>query len=616
LTPEQKEIAVQPFTNRQVVLAGPGTGKTHVVAARLVDLVLVQGLKPHSQLLLLSYTRTAVREMHERLDRAAQQLRARTLSRVDIRTMDSFAFGLHDAAGVTHPGGGYDEGMRSAVELLRDNEDARAAVSEFRHIIVDEAQDLFAVRNQFIRSVLQHAGGGFTVLADPNQAIYDYLLLEEGRHEEDGVDSLLRWLTTERQANVAELRGSKRHQGVVKDLVERAEAHLRNPKLDWLAKWHSIVKVLQSAGTLRKAELESTLQGLSGSTAILTRTNGEALLVSEYLLDLDHPVPHLLLGPPSSSTVPGWIGRILPSLPARFSIDDVNIVWDAEVARPFGRVTDGDVAFRHLTLMAGEPDVHTVERKAVETRIAQPYRLPAEALYEPVTPGSIVVSTVHRAKGREFDNVILVEPSADATQEPGQLPMEVRVLYVAVSRPRTRMSLVHFGGGCRLIDTETGQDKRWFVPVWNRNMPAKIELRPDDVDPFSTVPEGSAEDVQERVWSMAGVEGLIARTDPYVRGRWNLWMRTGRRSKEFVARFGQGFDRIMQAASRAGWGHPGDARSLSNVWVEGVATYVLPPDEGSHLRVDSAYAKRGYWLVPVVRGLAAVWSRGEPQSDE
>ena len=50
-----------------------------------------------------------------------------------------------------------------------------------------------------------------------------------------------------------------------------------------------------------------------------------------------------------------------------------------------------------------------------------------------VVPSPVVVSTIHRAKGLEFDRVLLTDPRDRDASDPGE---ENRILYVALSRAR------------------------------------------------------------------------------------------------------------------------------------------------------------------------------------
>lgn len=67
LTETQKKIVCTPANTGMLVLAGPGTGKTHTLVHRVLHLVQQQGLVPYSDLLVLSFSRTAIAEIRQRI---------------------------------------------------------------------------------------------------------------------------------------------------------------------------------------------------------------------------------------------------------------------------------------------------------------------------------------------------------------------------------------------------------------------------------------------------------------------------------------------------------------------------------------------------------------------
>ena len=64
-----QEKAVNHVTGRAIVIAGPGSGKTTVVTARILNLIQTHNILP-SQILAIAFNRKAVEEMETRIRRA------------------------------------------------------------------------------------------------------------------------------------------------------------------------------------------------------------------------------------------------------------------------------------------------------------------------------------------------------------------------------------------------------------------------------------------------------------------------------------------------------------------------------------------------------------------
>ena len=90
--PEQRAVIEAAADEWLLVVAGPGTGKTQVAAARLLHL-LSGGLQP-AQILVLSFSRSAVATLTNRIARVevANERLVEDLRHLAIRTFDSWAF--------------------------------------------------------------------------------------------------------------------------------------------------------------------------------------------------------------------------------------------------------------------------------------------------------------------------------------------------------------------------------------------------------------------------------------------------------------------------------------------------------------------------------------------
>ena len=137
----QDAIILAPADARLVVEAGPGYGKTDVACARVARLLKL-GIPP-TRILLLSFTRTAVREMRNRIAQLADD--GTSTPGVSVRTVDSFARQLWGAYIGGRPTGTFDAGIQSVLDVLSDPGDdeyervVQALGAQFAHVFVDEA---------------------------------------------------------------------------------------------------------------------------------------------------------------------------------------------------------------------------------------------------------------------------------------------------------------------------------------------------------------------------------------------------------------------------------------------------------------------------------------------
>ena len=65
---QNQEKAVNHVTGPAIVIAGPGSGKTTVVTARILNLIQTHNIPP-SQILAIAFNRKAVEEMETRIMR-------------------------------------------------------------------------------------------------------------------------------------------------------------------------------------------------------------------------------------------------------------------------------------------------------------------------------------------------------------------------------------------------------------------------------------------------------------------------------------------------------------------------------------------------------------------
>jgi AAA domain/UvrD-like helicase C-terminal domain len=485
LTPEQSAVANVDPDVRQLVIAGPGTGKTHTLVGRLVYLVEECGLAPGQEILVLSFTRNAVKEIRMRV-----RADGGDTAYINARTFDSFATRM--LANVEPDGTwrtrGYDGRIAAFIDLLRNRSDELMEyLGDFRHILVDETQDLVAERSEMVKALLTAADYGFTLFGDPAQAIYDYQQ-RNGHPAEvftDWAQLAFPRLVVRRLTENHRVKGDGA--GVALWAGPMLASRQGGPEFhERVRETFRRLHPLPAASSLRGA-------GPDASNAIVCRTNGQALLISEELHDSG--VDHVLQGETTAAPVKPWLARALCGLdtPVITKGDLQDLLFKCGVESTI----DPDEAWRALRSLGRSG--RTVDLSQVTARFASGW-VPDELVQKPTA--GVIVSSIHRAKGQEFERVIVVaDPDGHGEEEPETIAEESRILYVAMTRastalfrldPPTRWGLFFSNGG-----------DRWVIrgrKFWSR---MGIQLLGDDVD-WTTPAAGETLDAratQDYLWA-------------------------------------------------------------------------------------------------------------------
>ena len=393
-----------------VVTAGPGTGKTHTLVSRINHLITHESDIAGQEVLSLSFSRAAVGELRRRV--AALSSRG---SRVRSATFDSFATRLLELHGeCSLVGVDYDRRIQLATELI--GAQPIDDLNQTRHVLVDEAQDLTGVRAEFVLKLLDVTSCGFTVFADQAQAIYDFA------NESTNQPSFAERVTTAYAGFTEMLHLKTNHRTADPQLLAVAQIGelVRYPiadRTEVIRQFDHTSRGLPAAGSIGDAAW--MLQG-SANAAIVTRRNNEALAVSNVLHEAG--VEHQLRRRADDPVIGSWLSRLERTMGShRIALGDLErwatlLPWAPEVT------------WAALS-RAARPRKDFLNLARVAEQLAT--RLPPDELVDNGT-GGVVVSSIHRAKGLEFDTVLLIPFDID---EEDWL-QEARVLYVGLTRAK------------------------------------------------------------------------------------------------------------------------------------------------------------------------------------
>lgn len=592
LTAEQAVVVSLPVEAHALVSAAAGTGKTHTLAGRLTRLVEGEGLGAGDELLVLSFSRAAVAELRRRIAGLAGDARY-----VGVTTFDSFATRILAAA---EPGGpwpslDYESRIRAAAALL-SGQDVPDEVKLVRHILVDEIQDLVSSRARLVIALLQQAGAGFTLFGDPAQAIYSH---QAGQDGADSAESdLFGWARDHFATDLVEVQLTRDYRAATAQTrnVAHVGASLRRPQPDHGAVSHELRTMLLGLPTVGLAAARRMLLREDGQTsALLSRTNGEALLLSRALFDAG--IPHRYQRRGEEKAAPAWLSELTVGLADTYV---TQAMLAPQLERTAAALSTDENTLYGLLRALGPGRGQEIDLRRIADRIREE-TLPEEL--NAVAVSRTVVSTIHRAKGLEFDRVLI---TGSADRDAGDIKEENRVLYVALSRARREIFHVD-----RPDTTGLSRDPRTGRWVRRGLGPARWKVREFEVagrDTHALHPAGSwlfSADVRDiqgylgaevRPGDPVTLKLLDQRPGEAQAAHYAIWHGT-RPVGLTSAEFGQLLGRVLPGRYSVGW-----PRQIDGLRVELVDTVAGDGSSGRAHGLGSC----GLWLRIRVFGLGAL----------
>ena len=409
------------INSRILVNAGPGTGKTYTVIERLAY-IINSGEIELGQVLVLCYTNAARDVILSRLDEKGLSVEARQLV---ICTLDSLAWSnLTEKTESDLFALGYN-GCIQKFNTEFDEEEW----SDFEYVIIDELQDLVNERARMTLKILNALQCGYLLLGDKCQAIYDY-----DCYGTDSLSSVVFYSALEEMFDETVLRyelvGNKRQSN---ELSRRSD-DLREALLAFSISEANIYFQDEISNLPKSKFWADTFANLSnyGTTAILTRNNGEAEWVSA-LLHAKNIRHNLLRSVSPRPSLNRWIADLF------WDYREPRISREAFIERYIIRLNSSeqraseiyDAVISSLTTESSGNNEYFELREFIQVLKRGQDLSP---LLTNIPCSKLTVSTIHKAKGREFDHVYLLSgftPSNENTEE-------ARVWYVGSTRPKSR----------------------------------------------------------------------------------------------------------------------------------------------------------------------------------
>ncbi|MBQ7488238.1 MAG: RecQ family ATP-dependent DNA helicase [Clostridia bacterium] len=424
LSPAQHEIIDDQKSKVIVVAAGPGSGKTMVLVHKLASLLLLEDVR-HEQLLMLTFSRAAATEFKHRLI----GLVGAVAHYVEIRTFHSFCFDILGRIGTLQASADI---VPKATQMIEAGEVEPERITK-TVLVIDEAQDMDSNEFVLVQTLMQH-NDSIRVIAvgDDDQNIFGFR----------GSDSrYLEQLRTMPDARLYEMTDNYRSDRAIVALsnrfVMRMRHRMKTIPIQSASREAGLVRITEhpSGNTEHAIVNELAVSAFKGTTGILTQTNEEALKVMSLLAER-----HIR-------------ARLIQSLD-QFRLSDLSEI------RCFLTAADPEGNQQILTEETFE-SARDAMCRAYATSTVLPLCLRMLDLYRETEPRmyksdlleylaesrledfdddgnadqTVIVSTIHKSKGREYDQVLLLLSGAVQSEE------EKRNVYVGLTRAKHTLSI-------------------------------------------------------------------------------------------------------------------------------------------------------------------------------
>lgn len=484
LSKRQKEIIDDHESRCIVVAAGPGSGKTRVLVHKLASLLLLEDVK-HEQLLMLTFSRAAATEFKQRL----MQLIGNAAHFVEIKTFHSYCFDLLGRVGNLDEAG---DVVKQAAEMINNGEVEPNRISK-TVLVIDEAQDM-SKDDYALVTALMKANEEMRVIAvgDDDQNIYEFrgsnsqYLYELTQTEHSRFIEMtenyrsLRHIVDAANDFAHNIRQRIKSTPIISMSQEDGEVRIVKHPYEIQEKkvymYQPILEdVMRLLGSNSSKESDASSRKKNETISILTQTNEEAVIMLALLHS--HNIKAKLVQSMDGlrfwnlAEVRYFLKKIDQGIKETKSPIIPDDIWEAAKQQTVQKyATSQALPYLRRSLQVFE-----------QTNRAKYYSDLREFVFESsvedfcdISKSDIVVSTIHKAKGHEFDHVLMLithpeHPTDDI----------LRRYYVGMTRAKRTLA-IHTNGN--LFDTLKSAQHLYDAQAYDEPNEIVLQLSHKDVN--------------------------------------------------------------------------------------------------------------------------------------
>jgi len=434
-TEEQLSVIQAPCNLRMILDAGPGTGKTATLCARIAWLIDNTDINPNT-IWVVSFTRTAVNELRNRISSFLKDP-AQVFS-IRIATIDAYAWSIQSGfLGNSALLGTFDDNINNVIDLIKENQGVFEYISSASHLFVDEAQDIVGPRVELVLELINAMpeNSGVTILADQAQGIYEFVRGDQPKSMTGNLpENIQKYMPNFKRLELKEIH--RTDDPVLIDLYTSGRECL-NSDIAPLKKYHRIKKIIGETNHGNAKTFSEDMPSMDfgdDDSFILFRSRGDSIKAACEIKD--KPFRLRISGLPHA--IHSWIGIIFWDwYEVEISKEDFINRWEKRI--PIESRFNGDSSWSILMRNFGKSSNY------VDVRIMN-HRLsgispPIDCCDMEYGLAGPIFGTIHASKGREAQSVRLYLPAdqeAWAHNYSNNFE-EAKVLFVGASRAKKKL---------------------------------------------------------------------------------------------------------------------------------------------------------------------------------
>ena len=436
MSDEQKEIITDTTTKAMMILAGPGSGKTKVLVHKIASLILTEDIKPE-QFMMLTFSKSAKMEFKTRLN----NLMGALSYDVEIQTFHAYALKLIARVSNKDDRKVLDNAIEEATRQINAGE---IKLSYITVLILDEFQDINEKSFEFVKAIYKANNEDIRIIAVGDD---DQCIMEFNGAQVNFIDKFKNEFTQNEEEKdlykqyelLCNFRSKRNIVDYSNDFITKVSKRYKTNPLyanssdNGFINIHSISSSDLILPLLELIKKEEKLENI----AILAKTNEMVLDIYSILQDNNIEARYLI---------------------EREKFDLKNIVELVEFDKILNSYLEDDLAYKESYFENALKSIDNEFKNS--TNLPLIYKIVDKFLNESdnyyisqwITyldeikledfesyKKNIVISTIHKSKGLEFDKVYLLVN--DNPQKDG----DKRLFYVGMTRAKNELNILRHG---------------------------------------------------------------------------------------------------------------------------------------------------------------------------